>query len=237
MQGGPGPTDQELDAYRAAIRRRDHDEAERIRASWETLGAWVQRSVQRLIDAENDPVLQEQATRAIARARDSAAQARKRHQEREKSRARARNRQVRTARIVELPTKCARCGARLDAPKTTGRPRLYCSPACRKAAYEGRRAKRPGAVRVQLVEKIVTEQVTHTPAECLAVAMRTQESRRDAVERLVALLEQTPVPELRPRYFEIERYVTRLHNALDRAGARARRYTHEHPDWDAERDE
>lgn len=217
------------------MQRGDHDEAARIHATWEPLDAWVQRRVQRLIDAENDPALQEQAARAIARARDAAAQARKRSQERGRSRARARNRQVRTARTVELPTKCARCGTRLDAPKTTGRPRLYCSPACRKAAYEDRRAKRPGAVQVQLVEKVVTEkvvteQVAHAPIECLAIAMRTQASRHDAIERLVALLEQTPGPELRPRYFEIERHVTRLRNALDRAAARARQYARDHPD-------
>lgn len=232
MQGGPGPTEQELDAYRAAIRRGDHDEAERIRAAWEPLDAWVQRRVQRLIDAENDPVLQEQAARAIARARESAAQARKRHQEREKSRARARNRQVRMARTVELPTKCARCGTRLPTPANTGRPKLYCSPTCRKAAYEDRRAKRPGAVRMQLVEKIITEQVVHAPTECIVVATRTQESRHDAIECFVALLEQTPIPELRPRYFEIEHHVTRLRNALDRAEARARRYARDHPDRD-----
>jgi len=230
MQGDPGPTDQELDAYRAAMQRGDHEEAERIRATWESLDAWVQRRVQRLIDAENDPVLQEQAARAVARARDSATQARKRRQERQKSRARARSRQVRAARTVELPTKCARCGARLPTPASTGRPKLYCSAACRKAAYEDRRAKRPGAVGVQLVEKLITEQVAHPPAECLVVAMRTQESRHDAIERLVALLEQTPVTELRPRYFEIQRYVTRLSNALDRAEARAHRYARDHPD-------
>ena len=41
--------------------------------------------------------------------------------------------------------------------KPTGRPRLYCSPACRKAAYEDRRAHRDGAVTVQIVERLVTE--------------------------------------------------------------------------------
>lgn len=38
-----------------------------------------------------------------------------------------------------------------------GRTRIYCRPACRKAAYEQRRAKKPGAVRVQVVERVVVE--------------------------------------------------------------------------------
>lgn len=216
-----------------AIERGDHDEAERIRAAWEPLGAWVQRSVQRLIDAENDPVLQEQATRAIARARDAAAQARKRHQEREKSRARARNRQVREARTVELPTKCARCGTRLDDPKTTGRPRLYCSPACRKAAYEDRRAKRPGAVQVQLVEKIITEQVAHSEGDCVHTVLSHHGRTGEVIKGLETMLRTTPVPELRFRWFEVEDYIQRLSRALDQAERRAAKYAREHPDWQA----
>lgn len=41
--------------------------------------------------------------------------------------------------------------------KPTGRPRIYCSQACRKVAYEDRRAHRDGAVQVQVVERRVTE--------------------------------------------------------------------------------
>lgn len=233
MQGGPGPTDQELHTYRAAIRRGDHDEAERIRASWEGLDAWVRRSVQRLIDAENDPVLQEQAARAIARARDAAAQARQRRQEREKSRARARNRQVRMARTVELPTKCARCGSRLDTPKTTGRPRLYCSPACRKAAYEDRRAKRPGAVQVRFVEKVITEQVVHPEAECVRTVLSQNQHIAEVISGLETMLRVTPVPNLRTRWWQVEDYRRRLDLALDQAERRVEQYAAAHPEWEA----
>lgn len=37
-------------------------------------------------------------------------------------------------------TPCAQCGARFRQPKTAGRPRVYCSDACKQKAYEGRRA-------------------------------------------------------------------------------------------------
>lgn len=41
--------------------------------------------------------------------------------------------------------------------KPTGRTRLYCSPACRKAAYEERRARKPDATIVKVVDRVVVE--------------------------------------------------------------------------------
>lgn len=233
MQHELGQTDQELDAYRAAIRRGDHDEAERIRAAWEPLDAWVQRRVQRLIDAESDPVLQEQAARAIARARAAATQARKRSQERERARARARGRQVRIARTVQLPTQCARCSAGLPTPASTGRPKLYCSPVCRKAAYEDRRARRPSAVQVQLVEKIVTERVAHSEGDCVRTVLGHHGRIDEVIRGLETMLRTTPVPELRSRWFEVGDYMRRLSRALDQAEHRAEKYAAEHPNWES----
>ncbi len=77
--------------------------------------------------------------------------------ERKQAEQRRRDRTVRVERRVELPTTCARCGTKLKEVKSTGRPRLSCSPACRTAAYEDRRAHRDGAVKVQVVEKVVSE--------------------------------------------------------------------------------
>lgn len=74
-----------------------------------------------------------------------------------KARQRRRDRTTRIDRTVELPTKCVRCGGKLQDVKPTGRTRVYCTPACRKAAYEDRRAHRDGAVQVQVVERRVTE--------------------------------------------------------------------------------
>lgn len=93
--------------------------------------------------------------------------------ERRQAEQRRRDRTVRVERRVELPTICARCDAKLREVKSTGRPRLYCSPACRKAAYEDRRAHRDGAVKVQVVEKLITEvrerriDVPHPRSDCI----------------------------------------------------------------------
>jgi len=68
---------------------------------------------------------------------------------------RVRERQI--ERRNEPLRECVRCGAALPAGSGKGRPRLYCSAKCRKAAYEDRRAHRDDAVRVQLVDRIVIE--------------------------------------------------------------------------------
>ena len=94
-------------------------------------------------------------------------------------------------RSVELPTKCARCGTRFTEFKATGRPRLYCGPACRKAAYEDRRAHREGAVQVQLVEKVVTEvrerrhDVTHPKSGCVDAVLKDDAAQLLVVRTLI----------------------------------------------------
>jgi hypothetical protein len=52
---------------------------------------------------------------------------------------------------------CQYCGGPMPASATTGRRRVYCSAACRKAAYEMRRARKPDATRVKLVDRGITE--------------------------------------------------------------------------------
>ena len=72
---------------------------------------------------------------------------------------------------------CARCGIKLPDSASTGRPRVYCSAACRKAAYEDRRAGRDGAVKVQLVDRVIVqtvervERVQHPPAQCVTMVL------------------------------------------------------------------
>jgi endogenous inhibitor of DNA gyrase (YacG/DUF329 family) len=88
------------------------------------------------------------AVRAVVMAAEVGIENAKRRRAQQRATKRRRERGVRLERKVELPTECARCGTRLEDPKTTGRPRIYCSPACRKADYEDRRAKKEGAVKV-----------------------------------------------------------------------------------------
>ena len=72
---------------------------------------------------------------------------------------------------------CARCGTKLPASASTGRPRVYCTAACRKAAYEDRRAGREGAVKVQLVDRVIVQTIErverrpHPPAECVTMVL------------------------------------------------------------------
>jgi hypothetical protein len=57
------------------------------------------------------------------------------------------------------PSRCVRCDALLSPAATTGRPRIYCAPTCRKAAYEDRRARKPEAYQIRIVERTVVETV------------------------------------------------------------------------------
>jgi hypothetical protein len=72
---------------------------------------------------------------------------------------------------------CVRCGTTLPASASTGRPRLYCTPACRKAAYEDRRAGRPEAVKIKLVDRVITQTVErvehrpHPPRACVTTVL------------------------------------------------------------------
>lgn len=122
---------------------------------------------------EPDPTARADRKRVIVLLSEINANHAARLRERKQAEQRRRDRTVRVERRVELPTTCARCGTKLKEVKSTGRPRLYCSPACRKAAYEDRRAHRDGAVKVQVVEKLVTEvrerriEVPHPKSDCI----------------------------------------------------------------------
>lgn len=81
------------------------------------------------------------------------------------------------AEVKQPLGECVRCGTKLPAGASTGRPRVYCTPACRKAAYEDRRAGRDRAVRVQLVDRVIVQRiervelVQHPPAECVTMVL------------------------------------------------------------------
>ena len=152
----------------------------------------------------------------------NADEARRRRKRREAQQHR-RDRTIRVERTVELPTKCVRCGAKLENPKTMGRPRLYCSPACRKAAYEDRRAHREGAVRVQVVEKIVTEirerrvEVPHPRSDCIRSVLADDDELMRVIWTLTALVRDHTRREYNPdqaRFLDLYRDVEALHEAL-----------------------
>ena len=86
--------------------------------------------------------------------------------------------------ITERP--CPRCGAAIHevSPRLSGRPRRWCSPRCRRAASEERRAAANGAIAIRdvPVEVSITEHVRavlDSPAACRRV-LRDLRERAEA---------------------------------------------------------
>lgn len=72
-----------------------------------------------------------------------------------------------------------------------GRPRRWCSQACRRAAYEERRAAASGAIGVRVVERIVA--TDHDLTECVRRVMASPTACRRILR---GLLEPTILDEL-----------------------------------------
>ena len=144
-----------------------------------------------------------------------------------KARQRRRDRITRIERTVELPTKCARCGGKLQDVKSTGRPRVYCTPACRKAAYEDRRAHRDGAVKVQVVERRVTEvrereiEVPHPRSDCVKAVLSDDDEMLAVIWTLTALVRDVSRKEYdpgQPRFRWLKHHAEALVQALAERG-------------------
>lgn len=191
-------------------------EAEAAAAHLPTLSKRLLRRITDLDETEPNPDQRAVQKRLIVLTSEIAAEQERRRRKRREAAKRHTDRTVRAERTVELPSTCARCGAQLDHPKTTGRPRLYCSAACRKAAYEDRRAKRDGAVTIQVVEKLVTEirerpvEVPHPPARCLSTVLADDNALVTAVDVLTNLVRH----HTRTRFPDGSNALQRLRDAL-----------------------
>ena len=118
------------------------------------------------------------------------------------------------------PGTCPRCGAGVPA-SGKGRPRTWCSQACRRAAYEERRAADRGAIAIEFVAPTVVDTEHDLTESCdapashrrlpsvlqqLAVMAKARELQHDAkwqsvlpaLEALVATL--TVIPRDRSTY-------------------------------------
>lgn len=172
------------------------DDAELLEATLAlpTLNKRVLKKLAAVDRDEPDPTARAQQKRVIVLLSEINANQAARLRERKQAEQRRRDRTVRVERRVELPTTCARCGTKLKEVKSTGRPRLYCSPACRKAAYEDRRAHRDGAVKVQIVEKVVTEvrerriEVPHPRSDCINAVLADDDLMVSVIWTLTALV-------------------------------------------------
>lgn len=82
-------------------------------------------------------------------------------------------------------TSCAFCSGPMPPPAGTGRPAIFCSGACRKAAHEARRTRAPGAFEVKVVERVVVE--NHDLAECTARVIASPAACRHVLQALTHL--------------------------------------------------
>ena len=64
-----------------------------------------------------------------------------------------------TTRTPRPVAACAFCAGPMPPPAGTGRPAVFCSGACRKAAHEARRTAQPGAFEVKVVDPVTLETV------------------------------------------------------------------------------
>ena len=89
-----------------------------------------------------------------------------------------------TTRAVRRgPEVCTLCGERMPPVHRTGRIPIYCSDACRKAAYEARRLRKPDAFTVKVVETTTTTEITHAVETCAAKVLDSPwETRKLLVE-------------------------------------------------------
>jgi hypothetical protein len=84
------------------------------------------------------------------------------------------------------PTTCPRCGTPVPT-RPTGRPAVWCSQGCRRAAYEERRAAARGAIAIAVVER--PSIVEHNLTECVARVTRSPAACRRVLQTLTTLAE------------------------------------------------
>ncbi len=213
----------------AALESGDDAELLEATAALPTLNKRVLKKLAAADRDEPDPSARAEHKRVIVLLSEINANKNQRRREREQAEQRRRDRTVRVERRVELPTTCARCGTKLKEVKPTGRPRLYCTPACRKAAYEDRRAHRDGAVKVQVVEKLVTEvrerriEVPHPRSDCIKAVLADDDLMVSVIWTLTALVRdrsRRAYDPDQPRFGKLSYHVQALHAALvERAAA------------------
>lgn len=75
--------------------------------------------------------------------------------------------------------------------RPTGRPATWCSQACRRAAYEDRRAAARGAIAVTVVERSTI--VEHTLTECVTRVTTSPAACRRVLQTLTSLVNDRTV--------------------------------------------
>lgn len=90
-----------------------------------------------------------------------------------------------TTRTHRPVASCSFCAGPMPPPAGRGRPAVYCSGACRKAAHEARRTARPGAFEVKVVDRVVVE--SHDLAGCVNRVIDSPAACRRVLQALTRL--------------------------------------------------
>ncbi len=90
-----------------------------------------------------------------------------------------------TNRTRKPVVSCVNCGGPMSAPLGRGRPAVYCTGACRKAAHEARRTGKPDAFEVKIVEREIV--VEHDLTECVNRVIASPAACRRVLHALVNL--------------------------------------------------
>jgi len=90
-----------------------------------------------------------------------------------------------TNRTLKPVLTCANCGGPMPSPRGRGRPAVYCTGACRKAAHEARRTGKPDAFEVKIVERTIVEE--HDLTECVARVTSSPAACRRVLHELARL--------------------------------------------------
>jgi len=90
-----------------------------------------------------------------------------------------------TTRSVQPVTSCAFCGGPMPPPSATGRPAVFCSGTCRKAAHEARRTGAPSAFQVKVVDRVVVE--SHDLSGCVTRVIASPAACRRVLQALTGL--------------------------------------------------
>lgn len=238
---------QDFDArYEGWVTAHESGEPALIKSAENALPGMTERAWAELVALdreESDPLFRAVRRRAIVLGYERDAYERERRRKQKAAQQRREERTIRISRTVELPTECARCGTKLANPKTTGRPRVYCSPACRKAAYDDRRSGNKDAAKVQVVERVVTEvrehrvDVTHPRKDCIDAVFADEKALVDVIWTLIDRVRDPEEPIFTPdnyRFWDLANDAEALHEAVIR---RTRDWTpsSDHPATRAER--
>ena len=106
-----------------------------------------------------------------------------------------------TTRTPAPVAACAFCAGPMPPPAGTGRPAVFCSGACRKAAHEARRTAQPGAFEVKVVDRVVVE--SHDLPGCVEAVIASPAACRrvlQALTRAAADATLTTDPKWRPTH-------------------------------------